>query len=66
MKYLLSIILLFATFLTYSQKENVESSTRILIDKTQFTRINKDWNTTAEFKSGIGERICEFLSYRSN
>lgn len=57
MKYLLSIILLFATFLTYSQKENVESSTRILIDKTQFTRINKDWNTTAEFKSGIGESV---------
>lgn len=57
MKYLLSIILLFATFLTYSQKENIESSTRILIDKTQFTRINKDWNTTAEFKSGIGESV---------
>lgn len=60
MKYLLSIILLFATFLTYSQKENVESSTRILIDKTQFTRINKDWNTTAEFKSGIGESVNFF------
>jgi len=60
MKYLLSIILLFATFLTYSQKENVESSTRILIDKTQFTRINKDWNTTAEFKSGIGEYVNFF------
>lgn len=60
MKNLLSIILLLVTFLTYSQKENVESSTRILIDKTQFTRINKDWNTTAEFKSGIGESVNFF------
>lgn len=57
MKNLISIILLLGTFLAYSQKENVESSTRILIDKTQFTRINKDWNTTAEFKSGIGESV---------
>lgn len=60
MKNLFSIILLLGTFLTYSQKENVESSTRILIDKTQFTRINKDWNTTAEFKSGIGESVNFF------
>ena len=57
MKKLLSLLLLLGTFLTYSQKENIESSTRILIDKTQFTRINKDWNTTAEFKSGIGESV---------
>lgn len=60
MKKLLSIILLLGTFLTYSQKENIESSTRILIEKTQFTRINKDWNTTAEFKSGIGESVNFF------
>lgn len=57
MKNLLSITLILWTILSYSQKENVESSTRILIDKTQFTRINKDWNTTAEFRSGIGEYV---------
>ncbi|MFQ6601002.1 hypothetical protein [Flavobacterium sp. C3NV] len=57
MKNLLSVTLILWTILCYSQKENIESSTRILIDKTQFTRINKDWNTTAEFKSGIGEYV---------
>ncbi|MFH7015479.1 hypothetical protein [Flavobacterium sp. FlaQc-47] len=57
MKNVLVIIVFFCSILTYSQKENVESSTRILIDKTQFTRINKDWNTTAEFRSGIGESV---------
>ena len=57
MKKLFTVItFLLATF-TYSQKENIESSTRIFMDKAQFTRINKDWNTIAEFKSGIGEYV---------
>ncbi|WP_248723214.1 hypothetical protein [Seonamhaeicola sp. ML3] len=34
-----------------------ESSTRKFIDNAQFTRINKDWTTIAEFKSGIGETV---------
>jgi len=57
MKNLMTFIILFSSLITYSQRENVESSTRIFIDKAQFTRINKDWNTTAEFKSGIGEYV---------
>jgi hypothetical protein len=38
-------------------KENVESTTRVFIDKAQFTQINKDWNTIADFNSGIGEYV---------
>ncbi|MRX38484.1 hypothetical protein GJU43_04300 [Flavobacterium sp. LC2016-23] len=57
MKNTLTLILILFSIISYSQKENVESSTRIFIDKAQFTRINKDWNTTAEFKSGIGEYV---------
>jgi hypothetical protein len=37
--------------------QNIESSTRKFIDEAQFTRINKDWTTIAEFKSGIGEFV---------
>jgi len=37
--------------------QNIQSSTRKFIDKAQFTRINKDWTTIAEFKSGIGETV---------
>ncbi|MEO7978930.1 hypothetical protein [Flavobacterium sp.] len=57
MKKTLTIVLILFYIISYSQKENVESSTRQFIDKAQFTRINKDWNTTAEFKSGIGEIV---------
>ncbi|MCD0467167.1 hypothetical protein [Flavobacterium sp. ENC] len=57
MKNTLTLIFILFSIISYSQKENVESSTRIFIDKAQFTRINKDWNTTAEFKSGIGEYV---------
>ena len=37
--------------------QNEESSTRKFIDKAQFTQINKDWNTIANFSSGIGEYV---------
>ncbi|MEO8533773.1 MAG: hypothetical protein ABI441_08480 [Flavobacterium sp.] len=57
MKNILTLTLILFSTISYSQKENVESSTRIFIEKAQFTRINKDWNTTAEFKSGIGEYV---------
>lgn len=40
-----------------SYGQNIESSTRKFIDEAQFTRINKDWTTIAEFKSGIGETV---------
>ena len=37
--------------------QNEESSTRKFIEKAQFTQINKDWNTIANFSSGIGEYV---------
>lgn len=45
---------------TFSVAQNVESTTRKFIDESQYTRINKDWNITAEFKSGIGEYVKFF------
>lgn len=54
---ILNIFLIFST-LFYGQ--NIESSTRKFIDEAQFTRINKDWTITAEFKSGIGETVKFF------
>lgn len=57
MKKALLIIVLLSSILSYSQNENIESSTRKFIDKAQFTRINKDWTTIAEFKSGLGEYV---------
>jgi hypothetical protein len=44
----------------YSIGQNIESTTRKFIDESQYTRINKDWTTTAEFKSGIGEYVKLF------
>jgi hypothetical protein len=52
---LLIYLFLIVTSVTFSQ--NIQSSTRKFIDKAQFTRINKDWTTIAEFKSGIGETV---------
>lgn len=49
------ILFVLISQLTFSQ--NIESSTRKFIDEAQFTRINKDWTTIAEFKSGIGETV---------
>lgn len=40
--------------------QNIESTTRKFIDESQYTRINKDWTTIAEFKSGIGEFVKFF------
>jgi len=50
-----SIIFYFISMSLFSQ--NIESTTRQFMDKAQFTRINKDWTTIAEFKSGIGEYV---------
>jgi hypothetical protein len=59
MKYPFIIALFFSFTLGIAQIQNPneESSTRIFIEKAQFTRINKDWSTIAEFKSGIGEYV---------
>lgn len=50
-------ILFLLIFTSFSFSQNIESSTRKFIDEAQFTQINKDWTTIAEFKSGIGETV---------
>ena len=60
MKYFYVLILFFLGSVTFSFSQNIESSTRKFIDEAQFTRINKDWNTIATFKSGIGEHVQFF------
>jgi hypothetical protein len=52
-----SLVYLFLILTSTSFGQNIESSTRKFIEETQFTRINKDWTTIAEFKSGIGETV---------
>lgn len=52
------IFLVFIVQFVFAQNE--ESSTRKFIDEAQFTQINKDWNTIAEFSSGIGEYVNFF------
>lgn len=52
-----SLVFLFLILTAFSFGQNIESSTRKFIDDAQFTRINKDWTTIAEFKSGIGETV---------
>jgi len=53
---ILSVILI-SCLSGYAQKENVASTTRKFIEKAQFTQINKDWSTIAEFNSGINEYV---------
>jgi hypothetical protein len=61
MKRIIGITFLFLTSMNVSaQKENVESTTRKFMEKAQFTQINKDWSTIAEFSSGIGEFVNFF------
>ena len=54
-KIFLGFIFLIISTTIFSQ--NIESSTRKLIDNAEFTRINRNWRTLAEFKSGIGETV---------
>lgn len=58
MKKIITLLLLLSFSQSFSQY--IESSTRRFIDDTQFILISKDWNTTAEFYSGIGEYIKFF------
>ncbi len=51
------LFMLSGSVVAQKNKENVESTTRVFIDKAQFTQINKDWNTVADFNSGIGEYV---------
>jgi len=52
-----NFLLIFVFISINSFSQNIESSTRKFMDKAQFTRINKDWTTIAEFQSGIGEYV---------
>ncbi len=58
MKNKILLLLFLISSITFSQ--NLESSTRKFIEDAQFTQINKDWNTIAEFESGIGEYVNFF------
>lgn len=60
MKYIIAILIFSFSTSIYSQKEKTNSNTRIFIDDAEFTQINKDWNITAEFKSGLGEVVSFF------
>jgi len=57
MKNCITLLIALFSVSCYSQNENIESSTRKFIDKAQFTRIDKDWTSIAEFNSGIGEYV---------
>lgn len=44
----------------YGQKEKTNSETRKFIDNADFTQVNRDWNISAKFSSGIGELVSFF------
>lgn len=48
------------SYIFAQQKESLHSSTRRFIDGADFTQINKNWNITADFKSGFGEEVSFF------
>ena len=50
--------------IVFSQKTN--SSTRNFIEGADFTQITKDWNVTADFRSGIGEEVSYFPVVATN
>lgn len=68
MKLKLFLLALFFSNFVFSQIK--ESTTRKFIDEAQFTQINKDWNTIAEFQSGIGEYVnfypIEVINLKAN
>lgn len=60
MRNVFKILLLIFPILIFSQKTESNSDTRKFMDAAEFTQINKNWNVTAEFKSGIGEEVSFF------
>lgn len=68
-KNIYKLLLLAIPAIYFSQtKEN--SSTRNFIDAAEFTQVSKDWNVTADFKSGLGEIVSfypvEALNLKNN
>lgn len=57
---IVTLLMLSIITTSYAQKEKQNSITRQFIDNAEITQINKDWNTKAEFKSGIGEVVSFF------
>lgn len=57
---LFTFLMLLIVTINYAQKPKPNSETRQFIDNAEITQINKDWNTKAEFKSGIGEVVSFF------
>jgi hypothetical protein len=57
---LFTFLMLLIVTINYAQKQKPNSETRQFIDNAEITQINKDWNTKAEFKSGIGEVVSFF------
>lgn len=61
MKNILAAILCLASVaFTNAQVKNEKSSTRKFIEDASYTQINKDWSTTAKFKSGLNETVSFF------
>ena len=57
---LFTLLMLLIVTINYAQQQKPNSETRQFIDNAEITQINKDWNTKAEFKSGIGEIVSFF------
>lgn len=69
MKNIYTLFTLLISIILFSQsKEN--STTRNFIDAAEFTQVSKDWNVTADFKSGLGEVVSfypvETLNLKNN
>ncbi len=68
MKKIITLLIILLSFVSFAQKE--QSTTRKFIEEAQFTKISKDWNTIAEFNSGIGEYVkffpIEVVNLKSN
>jgi hypothetical protein len=69
MKNIYTLFTLLISIVLFSQaKEN--STTRNFIDAAEFTQVSKDWNVTADFKSGLGEVVSfypvETLNLKNN
>ncbi|SHE79822.1 hypothetical protein [Chryseobacterium sp. OV279] len=47
-------------YISAQQKDDLNSSTRKFIDGADFTQVNKNWNITADFRSGMGEEVSFF------
>ncbi|WP_431471866.1 hypothetical protein I5168_11550 [Nonlabens sp. SCSIO 43208] len=61
MKNILAAFLCLASLaFTNAQVKNEKSSTRKFIEDASYTQINKDWSTTAIFKSGLNETVSFF------